>query len=275
MVRMDGSQAFFTGRAAIVTGATRGIGRAVSEALVGRGARVLVVARKQDEVEQTVEKLGRDSAVGCVANVRDPESAAVIATAAAQAFGRIDFVVNNAGANAHYGPLLEIPRDAFLKTVTVNAWAPLAIVQAAVLAGLGEHDGAAVVNISTIGARQVQPLVAAYTASKAALDVLTKGLARELGPRVRVNGISPGLVQTNMAGMLWEGERGDQEAAMLPLRRLGEPADIAAAVAFLLSSEARWMTGGMLDVDGGRLLMGGEPRNLMGEFDLTIDPAVT
>jgi len=270
---MNISESYFSGRAAIVTGATRGIGRAVAEALVERGAHVLVVARKQHEIDTSVTVLG-DRAVGCVANVREPDSATAIAQAAKDAFGRIDFVVNNAGANASYGPLLDISRDAFLTTVTVNAWAPLALVQAAVAAGLGEHEGAAVVNVSTIGARQVQPMVAAYTASKSALDVLSKGLARELGPRgIRVNSVSPGLVQTSMAEVLWEGERGSEEAEMLPLQRLGEPRDIAGAVVFLLSDEARWMTGAMLDVDGGRLLMGGEPRNLMGQFDLSRDPA--
>jgi 3-oxoacyl-[acyl-carrier protein] reductase len=272
---MNQQTSFFTDRAAIVTGATRGIGRAIAETLVERGAKVLVVARKPDEVEEAVTALGAGSAVGCIANVRDPDGPAAIAKAAKDAFGRIDFVVNNAGANASYGPLLDMQREAFLTTVTVNAWAPLALVQAAVTAGLGEHEGAAVVNISTIGARQVQPLVAGYTASKAALDVLTKGLARELGPRgIRVNAVSPGLVQTSMAGILWEGDRGTEEAGILPLQRLGEPRDIAGAVAFLLSDDARWMTGGMLDVDGGRLLVGGEPRNLIGEYDLSVDPNV-
>ncbi|MBS45659.1 MAG: 3-oxoacyl-ACP reductase [Nocardioides sp.] len=262
-------------RVAIVTGATKGIGRATAEALVERGCRVVVVARKPAEVDETVAALGGEHATGCVANVRDEDSARAIVAAAVERFGRIDFVVNNAGANASYGSLLDITRDAFLATVTVNAWAPLALVQAAVGAGLGDHPGAAVVNISTIGARQVQPAVAGYTASKAALDVLTRGLARELGPQgIRVNGLSPGLVQTSMAGVLWEGDRGREEAEILPLQRLGRPEDIAGAVAFLLSDEARWMTGGMLDVDGGRLLIGGEPRNLMGQFDLTLDPVV-
>lgn len=263
----------FVGRVAIVTGATRGIGRAIAESISERGGSVLVVARKPDEIEAAVAALG-PNAVGCSANLRDPSSPETIAAAARDAFGRIDFLVNNAGANASYGPLMDISRDAFLTTVSVNAWAPLALVQAAVGAGLGEHEGASVVNISTIGARQVQPMVAGYTASKAALNVLTKGLARELGPLgIRVNAVSPGLVQTDMAGVLWEGQRGLDEAAILPLQRLGQPADIAGAVSFLLSDEARWMTGAMLDVDGGRLLIGGEPENLIGQFDLTRDTA--
>ncbi len=262
----------FAGRTAIITGATRGIGRATAESLVERGSHVLVVARKPDEIEETVAALGEGNAVGCIANMRDPQAPETIVRAAQEAFGRIDFVVNNAGANASYGGLMEITREAFLTTVTTNAWAPLALVQTAVAGGLGEHPGSAVVNISTIGARQVQPMVAGYTASKAALDVLTKGLARELGPHgIRVNSVSPGLVRTTMAGVLWEGDRGTEEAAILPLQRLGEPRDIAGAVTFLLSDEARWMTGAMLDVDGGRLLIGGEPRNLMGEFDLSLD----
>lgn len=263
----------FAGRTAIVTGATRGMGRATAEALVALRTKVVVVARKVEEVDETVRTLGDDHAVGVVANMRDPQSPDRIAEAAMSSFGRIDFIVNNAGTNSAYGPLLEITREALVRNIEINTMAPLALVQSALRAGFGEHPGAAVVNVSTIGARQVQPMVAAYTASKAALDVLSKGLARELGPHgIRVNSVAPGLVETTLSENLWRGERGVEESEILPLKRLGLPDDIAEAVVFLLSDASRWMTGVTLDVDGGRMLIGGEPRDLIGEFDLSRDP---
>lgn len=266
----------FEGRAAIVTGSSRGIGRAVAERLTAAGTHVVINARREHEVAQTVEAL-RDRpgrVVGVTANVRDDDAADRLAEAAIEAFGRLDFVVNNAGASPYYGPLLGATKDAFLLTSAVNAWAPLALVQAACRAGLGGHDGAAVVNVSTIGSRQVQPLVAVYTSSKAALDVLTRTLARELGPRgIRVNGVAPGLVRTQMATALWEGEQERLESELLPLQRIGNPDDIAGAVQFLLSSESSWMTGATLDVDGGRLLVGDEPRELIGVYDTAATPA--
>lgn len=260
----------FAGRVAIVTGSSRGIGRAVAERLTAAGTHVVINARKPAEVDAAVAALdGRPgSVVGAVANVRDDEAAEQLVDAAVDTFGRIDFVVNNAGASPYYGPLLGATKDAFLLTATVNTWAPLALVQAAVRRGLGDHPGAAVVNVSTIGARQTQPLVAVYTASKAALDVLTRTLARELGPRgIRVNGVAPGLVRTQMASALWEGEQERAEAELLPLQRLGEPGDIAATVQHLLSPEASWLTGTIVDIDGGRLLVGDEPRWLLGVLD--------
>ena len=123
-------------------------------------------------------------------------------------------------------------------------------------------------NVSTIGSRQVQPYAAPYTASKSALDVLTRVMARELGRRgIRVNGIAPGLVRTRTSSAISSGENGDREAEILPLGRLGEPEDIASAAAFLLSSDASWITGETLVVDGGRLLVGDEPHDRIGVFD--------
>jgi NAD(P)-dependent dehydrogenase (short-subunit alcohol dehydrogenase family) len=125
---------------------------------------------------------------------------------------------------------------------------------------------AAVVNVSSLGSRLLSPLNAPYCASKSALEVLTRTLAREIGPRgVRVNAVAPGIIRTEMSKVFWE-EHGEAEASMLPLQRLGEPSDIAAVVAFLLSDDAAWVTGVTIDVDGGRMLVGGEPRHLIGVF---------
>jgi NAD(P)-dependent dehydrogenase (short-subunit alcohol dehydrogenase family) len=259
----------FEGRVAVVTGSTRGIGLAVAERLTAVGTHVVINARKPAEVEATVRALaGRLGKVtGITANVRDDGAVEQLAAAAVERFGRVDFIVNNAGASPYYGALLDATKDAFLLTAAVNTWAPLALVQAACRVGLGEHPGAAVVNVSTIGSRQVQPLVAVYTASKAALDVMTRTLARELGPRgIRVNGVAPGLVRTRMASALWEGEQERLEADLLPLQRLGDPDDVAGVVQFLLSADAAWMTGALVDVDGGRLLVGDEPRELIGMY---------
>jgi 3-oxoacyl-[acyl-carrier protein] reductase len=163
-------------------------------------------------------------------------------------------LVNMVAINPYMGPLLNIPGDAFSKIMVSNTWTAVAMVQAATGCGLLEQRGA-VVNVSTIGARQYQPDLAAYCASKAALEVLTTHLAQELGPHgVRVNTVAPGLTQTDMARALWEGEAGKFEEAVLPMRRIGTPDDIAAAVEFLLSNQAQWITGSTLSVDGGRLI---------------------
>jgi len=184
---------------------------------------------------------------------------------AMEQFSRIDIVVNNVGVSPYYGPLMGVDRERFSKTLISNTWPAVSLVQEAVAGGRG--DQGAVLNISTIGSRQVQPYAAPYTASKSALDVLTKVMARELGRRgVRVNGIAPGLIRTRTSSAVSSGESGDREAEILPLGRLGEPDDIANAAAFLLSKEASWITGETLVVDGGRLLVGDAPRAQIGVF---------
>ena len=262
----------FEGRAAIVTGSSRGIGFATAERLAAEGAAVVINARDRAELEGAAERLRAAGArVEAVAgSVGDDEVPERLAAAASERFGRVDLVVNGVGVNRHYGPLMAAGGEEFLRTYRVNTWAPIAVVQAAVRAGLGR--GGAVVNVSATGARRVHPMLPAYTASKAALDMVTAALARELGPAgIRVNGVAPGLVRTFTAQVLWEGERGAREAELVPLQRLGEPEDIAAAICFLLSDDAAWITGVTIPVDGGRLLVGSETRDLLGVFDLSAE----
>ncbi|QKZ17004.1 SDR family oxidoreductase [Streptomyces chartreusis] len=234
------------GRAAVVTGATRGIGHAVARELAAAGALVCVTARDAEEVRRTAAELG---GVGLAGSVADPEHPRAVADLALREFGRIDVIVNNAATNQPYGPLMDVDPLAWREAFSVNVEAPLRLVQCAWHAWMREHGGA-VVNVCTEGATHVGPRIGAYGTSKAALLHLTRQLAGELGPRVRVNSVSPGLIRTEMARFVWE--PGEEEvAAALPLGRIGEPEDVARAVVWLASDAAEWITGADLLVDGG------------------------
>jgi NAD(P)-dependent dehydrogenase (short-subunit alcohol dehydrogenase family) len=168
-------------------------------------------------------------------------------------FGRLDILVNNAATNQPYGPLMDADPQAWREAFTLNVEAPLRLVQAVWRGWMREHGGS-VVNICTEGAGHVGPNVGAYGTSKAALLHLTRQLAGELAPRVRVNSVSPGLVRTEMARFVWE--KGPVE---LPLGRIGEPEDIARAVVWLASDAAEWITGADLLVDGGTRVRAAHP----------------
>lgn len=242
----------FAGLAAIVTGASRGIGLAVAQRLVDEGARVLITARKPDGLAAALEQLGPD-AVSVAGRADDAGHQDEAVGTALERFGRIDVLVNNTGINPAYGPLLGLDDDAARKIMDVNVLAALAWTRRAVAAGLGTQPGAAIVNMASVAGLSPAPGIAYYGVSKAALINLTIQLAAELSPRIRVNAIAPAVVKTRFAAALYEADEA-KAAAGYPLARLGVPEDIGAAAAFLASSDAAWITGQTLVVDGGAAL---------------------
>jgi NAD(P)-dependent dehydrogenase (short-subunit alcohol dehydrogenase family) len=239
------------GRVAVVTGASRGIGRATAEALADAGARVMLTSRKLDALEAAAAGIDGETAV-FAAHAGEPEQAEACVAATVDRFGAVDILVNNAATNPYMGAAIDIDLPRYDKTWQVNLRGPLVWTQAAWRAGMRERGGS-VVNIASVGGMSIEPTIAIYNTTKAALIHLTKSLAAELGPGVRVNAVAPGLVKTDMARALWE--RGEEAIAKhLPLQRLGEPEDIANAVLFLCSDAASWITGHTLVVDGGALV---------------------
>ncbi|KRF10385.1 SDR family oxidoreductase [Nocardioides sp. Soil796] len=240
----------FANKVAIVTGASRGIGLAIAQRLVDEGAKVVITARRKEALDEAVAELGGpEHAIAVAGAADDVEHQAEAVRQAVETFGSLDLLVNNTGINPVYGPLVELDPEAARKITDVNCIGALSWIQQAHKAWMGEHGGA-VVNVSSIAGLLPATGIGFYGASKAMLIHLTKQLATELGPDIRINGVAPAVVKTKFATALYEG-REDEVAAPYPLKRLGEPDDIAGAVAYLLSADAAWVTGQTLVVDGG------------------------
>jgi NAD(P)-dependent dehydrogenase (short-subunit alcohol dehydrogenase family) len=252
----------FHGRTAIITGASRGIGLAAAQVLAVGGANVILTSRKQESADAAAAQVNAAQvndparktgvAIGVGAHVTDEDAARRCVEFAVERFGSLDILVNNAGTNPAFGPLTEIDHARFAKTFDINLWGPVLWTSLAVKAWMGEHGGA-VVNVASIGGLGVQAAMGTYNATKAALIHITRHLALELAPGIRVNAIAPGVVRTRLAEALWRGNE-DLISAAYPLGRIGEPPDVATAIAFLVSDAASWITGETLVVDGGALL---------------------
>jgi NAD(P)-dependent dehydrogenase (short-subunit alcohol dehydrogenase family) len=240
-----------SGRTAIITGASRGIGLAIAQQLADAGANVVLTSRKQESADAAAAQIGRN-ALGVAAHAVEDDAAQRCIDLTLNRFGSVDILINNAGTNPAFGPLIDQDHGRFAKIFDVNLWAPMLWTSLAVKGWMGEHGGA-VVNTASIGGMAFEANLGLYNTTKAALIHVTKQLALELSPRVRVNAICPGVVRTRLAEALWK-EHEQALSASTALGRIGEPADVATAVAFLVSDEASWITGETLVIDGGQLL---------------------
>jgi NAD(P)-dependent dehydrogenase (short-subunit alcohol dehydrogenase family) len=249
-----------SGRVALVTGASQGIGYAIAAELLARGASVTITARKADPLAASARTLaetvpdGAARVLGLPSHAGDAASREETVVSTVERFGSLDILVNNAGVNPVYGPLMEADLDGVRKIFDINVVAGLGYLQQAHKAWMGEHGGA-VVNLASVAGFRSTGVIAAYGAAKAALIRLTEELAWQLGPGIRVNAVAPAVIKTKFATALYEG-REQQVANAYPMKRLGTPEDVARLVGFLVSDAASWITGETVRVDGGVLSTG-------------------
>ncbi len=239
---------------AIVTGAGRGIGEGIAKVLAGAGARVICAARREHEVQRVADEIVESggSAIAVATDVTDLQAVETVAPRATETWGRLDILVNNAGGSPLQMPLMDLPDEEWDATLALNLTAPFRCIRTA-----ANHmeEGGRVVNISSIAARMVVPGSGHYSAAKAGLNMLTQTFAQELGPRVRVNCIMPGAVPTEIMMKAMKLSDDDvprlEKALRLPAGRLGTPEDLGAAVLYLCSPAAAWVTGQCISISGG------------------------
>jgi 3-oxoacyl-[acyl-carrier protein] reductase len=260
-VKSDGSLQRLTGKVAIVTGSTAepSIGRSCAIRLAQEGASVVINGRDQERLDSAASAMRAEGfdVVGVVGSMETESAAEALVGRTVEAFGAIDLIVSTVGGAPFPLSFDAISEAQLLETVRINTWPTLALIRAALARGLAERAGS-VVTISSGSPRKTTSAMVAYAASKAALNAMTRTIAADLAPKgVRVNAVSPGLVRTTATRAAWEADAGRAAGSTLPLGRLTEADDVAGAVAFLLSDDARQITGVNLDVDGGNHLVGG------------------
>ena len=240
------------GQTALITGASRGIGLAIASRFLEAGANVMLSSRTAEDLAEAATSLEAKGLAGRVAwkaaHVGDGDQAQACVAETVERFGALDILVNNAGTNPYFGPMVDIDVARAQKTFEVNQLAVLMWSSYAVKAGLR----GSIINVASIGGLGVEPGIGWYNVTKAAVLHITRQLAFELAPDIRVNALAPGLIKTKLARALWEGPGEKRISAHIPLRRLGLPDDVATAALFLASDAASWITGPTLVVDGGR-----------------------
>jgi NAD(P)-dependent dehydrogenase (short-subunit alcohol dehydrogenase family) len=236
-----------SGKVALITGGSRGIGQATAEVFIEAGARVLLTARKEDGLRDAVERLPSGMAAYHVANASDPDAGQACVDATMNQFGRVDILVNNAATNPASVPIRELTAAQFDKTVAVNQRAPLLYGKAAANAWMLENGGV-ILNVSSAGAYVSTHDMATYGATKAALNKLTMHMALEFAPKVRVVGIAPGMIETHMM----RGLNGiDERKTRILVRRIGEPREVALLALLLASDAGAFINGTTVLIDGG------------------------
>ena len=244
------------GKSAIITGSSRGIGRAIAEAMADQGARVVISSRKpgpcQEVADAINKKHGDGTAIAIPANISSKEDLQAMVDETNKSFGKIDIVVCNAASNPYYGPMAGISDDAFTKILQNNIISNHWLIQMCAPQMRERKDGAVII-VSSIGGLRASPVIGAYNISKAAGFQLARNLAAEFGAdNIRVNCIAPGLIKTDFAKALWDNPETLKRAlAGTPLKRIGDPEEIAGAAVYLASKAGAYMTGQMLVVDGG------------------------
>jgi dehydrogenase/reductase SDR family member 4 len=253
-----GSRFDLSGRIALVTGASRGIGSAIAEALAEQGAKVVLSSRKQEGVDAEAARINErwsGSAEGVAAHAGRQEDLERLVTTVMERHGRIDILVNNAATNPYFGPLMNMDMPAWDKTFEVNLRGVFFLTKLVYDASM-ERNGGAVVNIASVGGLRPGFGLGAYNVTKAGVIMLTRQLAKEIGGKVRVNAIAPGLIKTRFAEALWGNEEILKRVVESnPTGRIGTPDEIVGAVVFLVSDAASYVNGEVIVIDGG----GGEP----------------
>jgi NAD(P)-dependent dehydrogenase (short-subunit alcohol dehydrogenase family) len=242
------------GKVALVTGASRGIGRAIAEVFAREGAKVVICGRKPETLEEVARAIG-PAVIPIVCHVGRSEQIESMVAQVTRELGRIDILVNNAGTNVAQAPCLEIDEAMFDKMIEINLKSAFRLTRL-VAPGMCERGSGSIINISSISGVRPQFEGLLYSMTKAALIMMTQSYALELGPKgVRVNAIAPGLIQTALSAYYWQDEaRRDERLEQQPIRHLGQPAEIAEVALLLASDRSSFVTGQTLVVDGGRLL---------------------